>query len=273
MFLAVDDRNGWPPVALTADEPVAQAIFRDAVALAAFFKPGEEGGSRLGRGHTRVPGRVDQHSWLYECFLWLFCWMCTTRLDNHRAYRQAHSFYKGHIAFVMSGHTHHRPRAIAVENKIGDPDWHAFARQRVQGIRAGKDSGHRVFCASLQAIGRLLVSRDICELCFVGDLRDERMVWSQGHKGHAEDRVRACGVHLHTYTWHSINLHRELKAFRTTNPVALKQLDPFGPVQPFQIVQEFLSILGRFQKPLLQPASLDERSAALTVPVDNLFVS
>src|SRR5438270_2668810 len=39
------------------------------------------------------------------------------------------------------------------------------------------------------------------------------------------------------------------------------------------MVQEFLSIPGQFQKPLLQPASLDERSAALAVPVDNLFVS
>src|SRR2546425_708462 len=99
VFLAVDDRNGWPPVTLTADEPVAQAIFRDAVALAACFKPSEEGVSSLGRGQTRVPGRVDQHSWLYECFL---CWMRTTRLDNHCAYRQTHSFDKSHIAFVMS---------------------------------------------------------------------------------------------------------------------------------------------------------------------------
>src|SRR5205807_2818000 len=238
-----------------------------------FFKPGEEGASSLGRGHTRVPGRVDQHSWLNECFLRLLCWMRTTRLDNHRAYRQAHSFYKGHIAFVMSRHTHHRASAIAFEDEIGDPNWYAFACQRVQGIRAGKDSGHRVLCASVQAIGCLLVSCDIRELCFGGDLWNERMERSQGHKGHAEDCVRACCIYLHAYIWHSIDLYGEFKAFRATNPVALKHLDAFGPVEPFQMVQEFLSIPGQFQKPLLQPASLDERSAALTVPVDNLFGS
>src|SRR5579863_2709042 len=199
--------------------------------------------------------------------------MRTTRLDNHRAYRQTYSFDKSHIAFVMGRHTHHRPRAVTVEDEIGNPDWHAFARQRVQGIRAGKDSSHRVLFARLQAIGRLLVSRNICELCFVGDLRDERMMRSQGHKGHAEDRVSACCVHLKVYIWHSINLHSEFKTFRTTNPVALQRLDTFGPVEPFQIVQEFLSIPGRFQKPLLQPASLDEGSATLTASGDNLFVS
>ena len=133
----------------------------------------------------------------------------------------------------MSRHTHHRPRAIAFEDEIGDPDRHAFARQGMQGISAGKDSGHRMLRVGLQAIGRLLVGGDSREMCSIGDLGDERMERSQGQEGHAEDRVRAGCVHLHTYIRHPIDLHSEFKTFRATNPVALKRLDAFGPVEPF----------------------------------------
>src|SRR5256714_11294648 len=59
-----------------------ERLLKFQVALAAFFKPGEKGASSLGRGHTRVPGRVDQRSWLNECFLRLPCRIATTRLDN-----------------------------------------------------------------------------------------------------------------------------------------------------------------------------------------------
>src|SRR5437588_4270117 len=83
MLLAVDDRNGRPPVALTADEPVAQAIFRDASTPAALFKPGKEGVISPGRSHTRVSGRVDQHSWLDKCLLRILCWRRTIRRDNY----------------------------------------------------------------------------------------------------------------------------------------------------------------------------------------------
>ena len=61
-------------------------------------------------------------------------------------------------------------------------------------------------------------------------------------------------------------------AFTPTDPIALKQFDPFGPVESVQLIQQPLGIGGDAQHPLPHRSSNDGKAADLAFPVDNFFV-
>ena len=145
---AVDDRDRRAPVALAADQPVAQAVGDRALARArappASRSPRARSGPRrahrravnragvdhdaalagVGGGH-RAPGRGPS----------------PVRRRDHRHDGQAELAGEVKVALVVRGHGHDRAGAVAHQHVVGDPDRDALAVDRVDGVGAGEDAG------------------------------------------------------------------------------------------------------------------------------------
>ena len=65
---------------------------------------------------------------------------------------------------------------------------------------------------------------------------------------------------------------RDLRALGAADPVALGALGGLGPVDPLEVVQQPLGVVGDAEEPLLEQPLLDTRAAALTQPVLHLLV-
>src|SRR5579883_1139611 len=277
MLRAVDNRNGRSPVALAADEPVTQAIFDDPPATATFL---ELGSNRLAgpcRSHARIVGGIDHCSRLNIGFSRLLHALHKKRhiifgWDNYHAHRQPHRFRESHIAFIMRRDAHDRSCAVAFQDEIGDPDGNALACQGMKGEGPRKDATRDALLVIVSSISCLLVGGDSREALTLRDAREKWVMGSQRDEGHAEDGIRARGIDLHALAWQPVNLHGEFESLRAAYPVALGRFDALGPVEPFQVVKQPLSIGSHFQKPLLQPTPLYQRSAALAASANHLLV-
>ena len=97
--------------------------------------------------------------------------------------------------------------------------------------------------------------------------------------GHTEARVRTGGEHFHLQSvvknvpvciGHG---HRELCALGTTDPVALHRLDPLGPVQLVEVVEQLLRVVSDLEEPLLEIPLVDEIARTLAGSIrENLLV-
>jgi len=100
----------------------------------------------------------------------------------------------------MRRNGHDRACAIAHEDIIRNPDRHALAVHRVDGVTAGKDARlYFVYRFTLHirlAHGLLDISLYICASLWRGDLFDQRMFRGQYHKRHAPQGIRAGGKDL-----------------------------------------------------------------------------
>ena len=187
-------------------------------------------------------------------------------------YRQTHSLGELVVTFIVRWYTHDRACTVAFQYEVGDPDWYTLAIQRVQRIGSSEDSRHSTLITRAQAIDRSLVSRYADTLGRGCDGIDKGVMRSQGYESHPEDSIQPCRIDLHSLLRYIFNCHAELQPRGATNPVALERLDALGPVELIQVIQELLGIAGYFQKPLLQPASLYERTTAFTMTIDHLLV-
>ena len=80
------------------------------------------------------------------------------------------------------------------------------------------------------------------------------MLRSEHHVGGSEECIRSGGENGDLT---ALDIEGHFCAFRATDPVALECLDPFRPVEGFQLVDQALCVLRNTQHPLAQRTALD----------------
>ena len=193
---------------------------------------------------------------------------------NNRLDGQAVFGGKFVVALIVTRHGHHGACAVFHQYEVGGPDRYRFARQRVDRFEAGINAfflhrrhvgfGHFRVAAFVDK-GRQL------RIVFRRFLR-QRVTCGHGQVGRAHEGVRTGGVdgqRLVVVFYVKGNFH----TFGTADPVALHGLNGVRPViQIIQIVQQFVSVGGDFDKPLRDLFTLYFGVTAPAAAIDNLLV-
>ncbi len=276
MGRAVDDRDGRPPVALPAEQPVAKAVGDRGFRPAALRQLGDDRLAALVRQQPIEAPAVDQ--------------MLIRGVGDERAiHRRVGGLARRGddspdlepeplgelvVALIVGGHGHDRAGAVAGQDVVGDPDRDALAVDRVDGIGAEIDAG-------LLAIGREPV--DLGPPAGLLDVgihlgapvgrcqgRDQRMLRGEDHERRAEQRVRSGREDAQPVAARLVvigcDLEVDLGAFGSADPVRLLEADRLGPVDAREI-EQLVGVFRRSQVPLLEVALLDWRAASPAVAV------
>ena len=145
--LVVDDREGLAPVALAAEQPVAQPEVDGALADAALGQP--VGDLRLGLDDAQavqrdlVVGGVDQLRLVggERVVPRRGVGAAVVGGLHDAAHGQLEGAREGEVTGVVRRYGHDRAGAVAHQYVVGDEDGNFFAADRVDGERAGEDAG------------------------------------------------------------------------------------------------------------------------------------
>src|SRR5690606_9142323 len=265
------DRNGTAPIALAADQPVAQAILDLPAPQSLVLQPLDD--PLLGLRHLQpvqeigVDGRPIADVGLAVEIVW--------RLNGADDFD---SIAGGEIpvTLVLARDGHDGSGAVTHQDVVGDVYGNRPPVGGVDGMAAGEDPCLLAFRQPLDLarLGRLLLIGPyrFLRLRAGDDLVDQGMLGRQDCERHTEDRVRPGSEHLEggVETLHS---HREGGTFRPPDPVPLHGPDSLGPVlQLLYVVQQPLGVIGDTEEPLAQLASYDLVAAALAMAVYDLLV-
>ena len=269
----VHDGKRLAPVALAAEEPVAQPVLNGALAQSLALEPFDNHALGLlvvqAVERDLVVGRVDVGPIaLVGPFLQV---AALHNLDD----RQVVLAGELPVALVVAGHGHDGARAVMAKHVVGNPDGNLLAGGRVDGIAAGEDAG--LFAGQLGALQvRLLLSLaavgfHLGPVLRRGDLVHQRMLGCQHHVGGAEERVGPGRKHADA----GIQPHHgelDLGPFRPPDPVALHFLNALGPVEQLQVFKQPVGVGRDAQHPLAHGPAIDGIAAALRPAVDHLLV-
>ncbi len=190
--VAVDDRDGHAPVALPADQPVAQLEVDLGPGQAALGEAGDDRGEGLARRRETVELAGVDHDAVTGVGLGQRALGAARRrddLENGKPERGG----EGEVALVVGRHGHDGAGAVAHQHVVADPDGDALAVYRVHGVGAGEDAGLLLLggeAFDLALAARLvLVGGDRGALLFGRELGDQRMLRREHHVGGAEERV------------------------------------------------------------------------------------
>ena len=228
--LVVDDRERLAPVALTAEQPVAQTVADGALAHAGLFEPGVDlgdrvvhaqavDGQRLAVGAGGVHGGVDDDAVVGdERRLALVVGQVVAgfrqRLDRVD-HRQAVLDGEVVVALVAARHGHDRAGAVVHQHVVGGEQRQLGAGDRVDGVQAGEQA--RLLARLVHAVlgglglgrtavgGHGLLRRGVAAGPGLGGVRRPgvrhagQQVVLRGDHGEcgAEQRVGTGGVDLH----------------------------------------------------------------------------
>ena len=78
------------------------------------------------------------------------------------------------------------------------------------------------------------------------------MLWGEDHVGGAEKGVRSGGKYLDLCVVSGREGKSDARALGPPDPVTLEHLDPFGPVEILQLVDEPLRVCSNSEHPLLE---------------------
>ncbi|MCY1231887.1 hypothetical protein D9M72_443490 [compost metagenome] len=181
----------------------------------------------------------------------------------------------------MGGDRHDGARAVVCQHVVGSPDGQHFAVQGVDGVAAGEDArllalgglsfdfGQRLDLFAVRVQGRGVLVRDqlhcqrrIC--CNHEERGAVEGIGARGEDGDVLGRLIAGGLD------HEV----DVGAFGPADPVLLHGQDTLGPVaaQFVHVVQQPVGVVGDLEVPLVQGLLGYSGAAALTGPVDHLFV-
>lgn len=290
--------DGVAPVALAADEPVAQAELHRLAAAAMLAKPFDDRVHRLGvlaaleaselagldqvalgdHGAVPVDGADAQLALVSELGV-----ERVVLLADDGGDLQAVLLCEVEVTLVTAGDAHDRTGAVVHQDVVGDPDGDWAAVDGVDDVATG---GHAVLLAlgplALDA-GDLLGSRpELLEghlaLRARNQLRRKRGLRRQQHERDAKERVRTRGEdrHLTIRGRHAVLGGKgevDLGTLGATDPVALLGLDVLRPaIEPVEVVQELLGVVGDAQVPLGELALLGYGTTAPAPAVHDLLV-
>ena len=274
----VDDREGFAPVTLTGEQPVAKLVLDSPgahpVGLETFddrrlrvldIVTVEEPGVHQGSvAHVRLGGDVGVGA-------------------DHLADRQSEHRRELMVAGVVGRDRHDRAGAVAHEDVVGDEDRNLLSVHGIDGEAAGEDTRLLLVLLALE-VGlrgdRRAVLRDrgrgvgpaagpaiIGALgpCSGDEVADERMLGRENHVGGAEQGVGTGGEHLDAAD--AGHVEANLGTARASDPVALHGLDLVRPVQQIQVVEQPVGVRGDPHHPLPQMLPEHREVAAVTAAV------
>ena len=265
----VHDREWLAPVALTAEQPVAQLVVDGGLAASVAFEPLVHDALALVDRFDAVQieigaGRVDVHAVAHEGLgprrrvdrrPRLRCERTSLeprgrRLLNRRN-GQAELAGELEVAFVAARNRHDRTGSVSHQYVVGDPDRNRLAVQRIDRERAGEHAGLlAAFGLTIEVLGGGSggsVGVDGRTLFSGRERVHERMFGREHHERRTEQRVGASGEHRD-----GAGRRFEVDACTVTaaDPVALHQLDGLGPVEAIEIVEQTVGVRGDSHHPL-----------------------
>ena len=274
---AVDDGDGGAPVALAADQPVAQAVVDLPPAQTLVFQPvgdadlaGLAGrAAELARSHHQAGVDVGLGHRLQ-------CQGVIGPLDDD-ADRQIELPGELEVTLVVGWHAHDGAGAVLHQHVVGDEQGYSIA---VDGVR-DEAAGEQAFLlhALRRALDLALTAHALLELpdgggtlgmpC--GHLLHQRVLRGDDHEGHTPQRVMPGGVNLNGVA--RLQMEGHLAALGTADPVLLHQPHLVGPLgQHLQGGQQLVGVLGDLQEPLLQVLLGDDAVAAPALAVLHLLI-
>ncbi len=287
--LVVDDREGLAPVALAAEQPVAQPEVDGALADALARQPLGDAGLGLDdaqavQGDGVVRGVDECRVVRGEGVLPLRGVGAAAVGGLHDAAdRQLEGACEREVTGVVGGDGHDRAGAIAHQDVVGDEDGDALAVDRVGGVGADEDAGLVLGLGltldvglgrGLRAVGGdglggggVTAGPHLVGALGPGgrgELLHQRVLRRQHHVGGAEQGVGAGGE-----DGDALAVQGEVDAgtLGAADPVALLELDGLGPVQLVQVVQQPVGVGRDPHVPLAQLGLEDREVAALGAAV------
>ena len=272
-LVAVHNRDGFAPVALAAEHPVAELVVDLLLAQPFLLQILNDRFLRLRDLHAIKEAGIDHHAVLnigIRCFLNI-----TARDDlNHR---DAELMRELPVAGIMRRNSHDCARAVGHQNVVAQPNRNFLTGHGVDGA----DTLQLHAGLILRQLGALKVTllrglRTVRHArVVVGDLVlqlvNQRMLRGQDHVRRTEERIRARGENAHLLARHGQGkIH--FRADTAANPVALLHLHLVDEVHRVQAVEQLLGIGGNLQHPLLLDLADDLRAAALAHAADNFLI-
>ena len=177
----------------------------------------------------------------------------------------------------MGRYGHDSAGAVFVENIVRDPDRHALAGQRVDGIAAGEHAEFR--CIFRGADDVVFISHlfdEFFEFCLFRVIRDEffdkRVFRSEDHVGDAVDGIDTGGIDRDLVI-RAFDFEGELGAGGAADPVSLHGLYAFRPAwHMVEICKETVCIVSDLQEPLREVFLDDFTLAAPAATFFDLFI-
>ena len=300
--LAVDGWDGVAPIALTADEPVAQAELDLATAAAHGLEVGHDGSLALGvltAAHAGVLAGLDERALGsvgaipvdglgMEGIDGLATGLDGSAIvivQDDRHDRQVVLAGKLKVALVATGNGHDGAGAVVGHDIIGNPHGDLLAVDGVHHVAAGKGAvllegalgtlDGRDMLRVLDDLGDgLLVLRALDELV------QTSVLGSQDKEGDAKEGVGTRGedgnlalVALDGLAILVAQGKVDLGALGAADPVGLHLLDALGPAgELLQVVEQLLRVLSNLVVPLLKVALLGLGAAAPALTLGDLLV-
>ena len=285
--VAVHHGDGVAPVALAADQPVAQAEVDRALAASVLFEPGNHGGGAFGTLaalHAGELAGLHHDAGLGVCLvpvdhahdaLFLVFQLLVERvvlLDDDGRDVQAVLLGELEVALVARGDGHDSTGAVVGQDVVCDPDRDLHPIDWVDDVAAGKGSVLLVVAHRALDGGRLLGDADDLVARFlVGGARDQALdqlvLGRKQEERAAEQRVGAGREHgdlgIGGLTLLVAQREVDVRALGTADPVGLHLLDALGPaVELVEVVEELLGVVGYLEVPLVELLALDDAVAA-----------
>ena len=286
----MDHRDGRAPVALAADQPIAQPVVDRAFALAALLQPCDR---RLDALALALAGRhaiqragVDHHALVRPGLGQLIGADILARAAAPPGLiGRPNCLRELEVALVVRRHRHDRAGAIAHQHIVGDPDRDRLVVDRVDRIGADKHAGlrfGRCWCArsrspastcatyastSARCSGTVSLATSGCSGASTINVAPQsvsgRVVNTLISRSEDLSELLSRSSHRLSPQSELSQLEVDLGALALADPVALHNLDPLGPVgHLIQVVQQPLGVGGDLEEPLLQLALLDLRARA-----------
>ena len=266
----MDDREGFAPVALTAEEPVPELVVDGRLAFVVLLEPLAHPTLGLVRFEPVEEVGIDVDSVAQPGF---GLDVLAAGHDFHDGQRELRRECK--VPGVVGGDGHDGSRAVGVQHVVRDPDGNL-------GPGHGMDRpSPRVDAALLMGFGdpsTFAASRSLLDVgvdcaALVGgrDAVDQRVFWGQDHIGRSEQRVGPGGEDFDLLVV-AIQIEDDASALGSSDPVALHLLDGFGPVDLVEIVDQPIGVGRDAQHPLAHGYADDGMAAALALAIDHLFV-
>ena len=224
--LAVHDRDRRAPIALARDEPIAKAEVDRLSCRARALRGARR--SRRARARCDMPVKSSlaiSRRRRRTARRAIGRLRAVRRRRSRRSIGRPCLLRKLEIALVVRGHAHHRAGAVLGEHVVRQPDRHAFARERVDRVRAGEDALFSMSCvrsssdfdvsgcARMPSIARACARDCAARICATTGCSG-----ATAKKRHAEERIDA--------RREDVDASRRRLRCRTTNVRAFAAADP-----------------------------------------------
>ena len=270
---AVDDGNGLAPITLAGEHPVPELIVRLGLADALLLQPfGNDGNGLLHRQAIQEAGVDHDTGVVLQGKSSLFH---VTALD-HLHDVASEGLCKGPVTVIVGRHGHNGAGAVGGQNVVGNENGNLLAVYRIDATDTVQLHTGLVLIQLRALQVRLGGGSGLIGHYFIGigqlvhPLLHQLMLGRQHHVGRAEQRIGAGGKNQNVVA--QGRLEGDFRAVAAADPVDLLSLDPVDVIQPLQLIDESVGILGDTQHPLTLFLADNRSTAALANTLHHFLV-